>query len=261
VNGPLPILLSIPHGGTETPPEVAQRVVASPADVFEDGDSFTREIYHLGDRVAAVQSARIARAFVDLNRSEDDRPPANPDGVVKSATCFDRALYSEPLDDPAIERLLALYHRPYHASLENSARSAGAVLALDCHSMAAMPPPVAPDAGRPRPLFCLSNGEGRTCDDSLLAGLAARLAAAFECPAEEVLLNRPFKGGYITRRHGRNPLPWIQVEMNRVLYLADPWFDPRERRVDPERLLELRERFWTALTGLDLGVLRSPASG
>ena len=248
----LPILLSVPHGGTETPPEVADRVIASPRDVFEDGDAFTRDIYDLGDRVVHVQSARIARAFVDLNRAEDDRPPGNPDGVVKSATCFDRPVYSAPLEDEAIEALLAGYHRPYHAALEDAARSAGAVLALDCHSMAATPPPVAPDAGRPRPLFCLSNGDGTTCDDVRLRELASRLADAFECPPGEVALNRPFRGGYITRRHGRNPLPWVQVEMSRVLYLSDPWFDPDERRVEPERLLELRERFWKALSGLDL---------
>jgi formiminoglutamase len=116
--------------------------------------------------------------------------------------------------------------------------------------MAAMPPPVAPDAGRPRPLFCLSNAEGRTCDDGLLRQLAERLSEAFSCPRSEVSLNQPFKGGHITRRHGRNPLPWVQVEMNRSLYLAEPWFDRKERRVMPERLRELRERFWKALCRL-----------
>jgi formiminoglutamase len=244
----LPILLSIPHGGTETPPEVADRVVATPADIFEDGDAFAREIYDLGPRVAHVQSARVARAFVDLNRAEDDRPPANPDGVVKTATCFDRPIYSEPLDDKTAELLLARYHRPYHRGLEEAARHAGARLGLDCHSMAALPPPVAPDAGRPRPRLCLSNAEGRTCDDDVTARLAACLAEAFDCPAGEVALNRPFKGGYITRRHGRHPLPWIQMEMNRSFYLAEPWFDPARRQVDPERLRELRERFSRAVT-------------
>jgi formiminoglutamase len=250
---PLPVLLSIPHGGTETAPEVADRVIASAEEIFDDGDAFTREIYDLGDRVAHVQSARIARAFVDLNRAEDDRPPANPDGVVKTATCFDRPVYSKPLDDESANELLARYHRPYHEGLGNAARNAGAVLALDCHSMAAMPPPVAPDAGRPRPLFCLSNRDGATCDEERVQELSRHIADAFECPPGEVALNRPFKGGYITRRHGRRPLPWIQVEMNRSLYLAGPWFDPATRRVDPERLRELRERFWKALSALDLG--------
>ncbi len=245
---PLAILVSIPHGGSETPPEVADRVIATPEEIFDDGDAFTREIYDLGAGVAHVQSARVARAFVDLNRAEDDRPPRNPDGVVKTATCFDRPVYAEPLDADLTERLLARYHRPYHDALETAARQAGARLGLDCHSMAAEPPPVAPDAGRPRPLFCLSNAVGRTCDEEVVLRLASCIAEAFECPAREVALNRPFKGGYITRRHGRHPLPWIQVEMNRSLYLADPWFDREERRVDPERLGELRERFGRALS-------------
>jgi formiminoglutamase len=231
---------------------VADRVIASAADIFEDGDAFTREIYDLGERVSHVESASVARAFVDLNRAEDDRPPANSDGVVKTATCFNRAIYAAPLDDALTECLLARYHRPYHQRLENAARNAGAVLALDCHSMAATPPPVAPDAGRPRPLFCLSNGEGRTCDDALLSRLAESISEAFECPPGQVALNRPFKGGYLTRRHGRNPLPWVQMEMNRSLYLADPWFDRELRSVANDRLRSLRERFWRALSTLGL---------
>jgi formiminoglutamase len=245
---PLAILLSIPHGGSEIPPEIADRVIATPEEIFEDGDAFTREIYDLGTQVDHVQSAAVARAFVDLNRAEEDRPPKNPDGVVKTATCFDRPLYREPLDDPLTERLLARYHRPYHDALEHAARRGAARLGLDCHSMAAEPPPVAPDRGRPRPLFCLSNAEGRTCDDAVVARLAACLAEAFGCPLRDVALNRPFKGGYIVRRHGRRPLPWIQVEMNRSLYLAEPWFDRRRSRVDPARLGVLRERFGSALS-------------
>jgi N-formylglutamate deformylase len=245
---PLAILVSIPHGGSETPPEVADRVIATPEEIFDDGDAFTRDIYDLGTGVAHVQSARVARAFVDLNRAEDDRPPGNPDGVVKTTTCFDRPVYAEPLDADLAARLLARYHRPYHDSLEDAARQSGARLGLDCHTMAAEPPPLAPDAGRPRPLFCLSNALGRTCDDDVVARLAGCLARAFGCPDREVALNRPFQGGHITRRHGRNPLPWIQVEMNRSLYLAEPWFDREGRSVDPGRLLELRQRFEAALT-------------
>jgi len=249
---PLPILVSVPHGGTETPPEVRGRVSASAADIFDDGDAFTPEIYAVSDIVGHHQAARVARAFVDLNRAADDRPPSNPDGVVKTATCFDRPIYREPLDDPVIEQLIERYHAPYHATLSERARGGDLVLGLDCHSMAAMPPPVAPDSGTPRPLFCLSNGEGQTCDDDTLRRLAAAIARAFECSEDDVSLNRPFKGGYITRRHGRNPLPWIQIEMNRSLYLVEPWFDPETRTTSESRLAELRERFARALGSLDL---------
>jgi N-formylglutamate deformylase len=246
----LPVVVSIPHGGTETPAELGDRVLASDADVFEDGDAFTPEIYAIGDQIAHLQAARVARAFVDLNRAEDDRPPANGDGVVKTATCFGRPIYREPLDARLTETLLAAYHRPYHAALEAAAARPGLELGLDCHSMAATPPPVAPDRDQPRPLFCLSNALGTTCDDALLERVAASFASAFEVPPGEVALNRPFSGGYITRRHGRRPLPWIQVEMNRALYLAEPWFDPAARRVDGARLSELRARFLQAVRSL-----------
>jgi formiminoglutamase len=249
---PFPILISVPHGGTETPPEVADRVRATEAEVFEDGDAFTREIYDVASLVGHHQAAQIARAFVDLNRAEDDRPPGNPDGVVKTATCFDRPVYAEPLDDALTRRLIARYHRPYHAALTERARRGDLLLGLDCHSMAATPPPVAPDSATPRPLFCLSNGEGATCDDDVLRRLAAAIAEAFDLEDRDVSLNRPFKGGYITRRHGRNPLPWIQVEMNRSLYLAPPWFDPEARSVTTSRLEELRGRFSSALAGLKI---------
>jgi formiminoglutamase len=244
------VLISIPHGGTKTPPEVVGRVRASAAEIFEDGDAFTPAIYDIADKVAHVQVARVARAFVDLNRAEDDRPPANTDGVVKTATCFDRPVYDAPLDDALTETLLATYYRPYHAALSEAAHRAGLLVGLDCHSMAAFPPPVAPDADTPRPLFCLSNGEGRTADDTLLERLAEQIARSFECAPEEVALNRPFKGGYITRRYGRHPLPWIQIELNRSLYLAEPWFDAGRRTIDERRLVELRQRFAAAIAGL-----------
>ncbi len=71
-------------------------------------------------------------------------------------------------------------------------------------------------------------------------------------PTEQVALNDPFKGGYITRRHGGGRLPWIQVEMNRWLYLDTPWFDRDTLRVDPGRLAELRHRFRNALQRMPL---------
>lgn len=244
---PLPLVLSIPHGGTRTPPELADRVDAGPADVFADGDAFTPEIYDVGTLVAHVQAAEVARAFVDLNRAPDDRPPKNADGVVKTATCYGVPMYREALDAALVEEVLDRYYHPYHAALAEAARRPGMWLALDCHSMAATPPPVAPDAGRPRPLFCLSNGEGATCDAELLQRLARCFREAFECAPDQVALNAPFQGGYVTRHHGRNPLPWIQVEMNRALYLREPWFDPATRTLSPLRAGELRARFARAL--------------
>ncbi len=245
----LPVFLSIPHGGTETPKELHDRICITPQDLFDDGDAFTADVYDLSGEVAGVVKAEIARAFVDLNRAPEDRPPQNPDGVVKTATCLNRPIYKpgrEP-DEALTALLIERYHGPYHARLEAAGADPRIRLALDCHSMLPTAPPIAPDAGRRRPLFCLSNGNGRTAPTQLLEALAAAFAAAFEVPREEIGLNDPFKGGYITQRHGGGRLPWIQVEMNRSLYLAGPWFDRDTRQIHPGRLENLRDRFRDAL--------------
>ncbi len=249
-----PILLSIPHGGKQIPAELSDRVCITPHDLFDDGDAFTADIYDLGSETPCVVKTGIARAFVDLNRAPDDRPPLNPDGVVKTATCLNRPIYikgREP-DDVLTERLLERYHAPFHAQIVEAALDPGIKLALDCHSMLPAAPPIGSDHGITRPLFCLSNRDGATAPDALLVSLADAIAQAFEIAPSEIGLNDPFKGGYITRRHGGHPLPWIQVEMNRRWYLDPPWFDRDSLYVDPSRIAELRDRFRDALSRLRL---------
>ena len=77
--------------------------------------------------------------------------------------------------------------------------------------------------------------------------LRAAFAAAFSCAPEAIRLNDPFRGGHITRAHGGGSLPWVQVEMNRSLDLAEPWFDRRTRTLDPARSEDLRTRFLAAV--------------
>ena len=254
----LPVLLSIPHGGDRTPPEAASLSALDDAGIFSDGDACTREIYDLGDAVAAVHQAEVARAFVDLNRAPEDRPPDNPDGVVKSLTADRIAVWrggGAPPGDLA-NTLVARYWRPYHDRLAELATDRTLRVAFDCHSMAEFAPAIAPRPGEPRPRFCLSNAGGATASASLLADLADALAGAFDCPREEIRLNDPFQGGHITRRHGASfaagGTPWVQIEMNRNWYLADPWYDRTALTVDPERLAELRNRFRSALEALPL---------
>jgi formiminoglutamase len=229
-------------------------VVLSPHDQFDDSDACTKEIYDLGDRVAAVVAADIARAFVDLNRAPDDRPPQNPDGVVKSTTCFGVPVYRahDGIPRALADDLLAAYYHHYHETLRSLSTRSEIVLGLDCHSMLAVAPTIAPDRDAPRPLFCLGNDHDRACSRDLLKRLAASIADAFEIALGEIGLNVPFAGGYITRTYGGDPIPWIQVEMNRSWYLREPWFDRSTLTVAPERLADLQDRFKNALTALEL---------
>ena len=232
------------------PEELEGRICLSKADLFDDIDPSTREIYDLGQRVVAVITTNIARTFVDVNRAADDLPPADPDGVIKSMTCFRKPIYlkgQEP-DEKLTGRLLRDYYEPYHQRLREALQHKAIELAIDCHSMLAIDPPVSPAPGRARPALCLGNVHGKTCSMEVAKRLSNCFSEAFSLPEREVFLNQPFPGGHITRAYGGQPIPWVQVEINRAQYLAPPWFDRESLSIDPGRLQELNQRFEKALS-------------
>ena len=124
--------------------------------------------------------------------------------------------------------------------------SPGVLLGVDCHTMAAIGPPVGPDPGATRPAVCLSDGAG-TCPREWMeelahcfrAALAPALAtvdttvtaAAPDARAVQVTLNDPFRGGHVIRSHATE-LPWVQVEFSRAPILDDEG----KRRVVAEAL-------------------------
>lgn len=210
----LPLLISVPHAGLAVPPEVAHLNRLTRREIAEDSDQGAREIYGpLEDRVASFVTTAVARAFVDLNRAEQDM---RKDGVVKTHTCFNVPVYSGSLNADLIETLLERHYRPYHRRLTALA-DRNLMLGVDCHTMAAMGPPVAPDPGRPRPRVCIGNADGacpRDWVDALLVCFQRRFAG-------DVTLNNPFSGGHITRFHGRE-MPWVQIELRRGTFTDVP---------------------------------------
>ena len=214
----LPILVSVPHAGLRIPAEVSSSCILTPAEIVADGDEHAAEIYDIATEVAAYVTTDVARAIVDLNRAEDDR---RPDGVVKTHTCFNVPVYRNPLDDAAVETLLARYYRPYHDRLRALA-GRGVRLAVDCHTMLAAGPPIGPGPGVERPHVCLGDGDG-ACPRDWMACLERSFREQF---GPRVTRNDPFRGGYITRAHGAE-MPWVQIEISRAPFLSNS--DKRRR--------------------------------
>ena len=208
----LPLLLSVPHAGTDVPPEAQPYCVLTPEEIEADGDEGAAEIYALADAVDGHITASVARAIVDLNRSPDD---FRADGVVKTHTCWEVPVYSQFPPPEVVGALLDRYWHPYHQQLSDLGESGRFLLGLDGHTMASHGPPVGPDAGAARPLVCLSNADG-TCPTMWIEALRDALASRLD---GHVAINEPFQGGYITRSHAAE-MPWIQIELSRGPFLS-----------------------------------------
>jgi formiminoglutamase len=206
----LPFLVSVPHAGLAVPPEVQDICILTPEQIYADSDGGAAEIYYdLKNSVEAFISSEVARAIVDLNRAADD---FRKDGVIKTHTCYDVQVYSEFPSQELINQLLSDYYHPYHQQLEVLSDNSKIKVGIDCHTMAAVGPPIGPDAGKERPLVCISNADS-TCPDEWLYELGNCFKKVFH--REQVNINEPFKGGYIIRSHSTK-LPWLQIELSRT---------------------------------------------
>ncbi len=242
----LPVIISIPHSGNLVPQELSDRIILTENELFEDIDAYTCEIYNLNEKVEKVILTKIARTFVDLNRAIDELPPKNPYGLIKIFTAQRKQIYvtgKEP-DNELIKILIDKYYKPYHDEIIKTINENKNIkIGLDCHSMDPTGPLIAPDTGKRRPLFCLSNLNHNSSSKDIIEKLAFCIQQSFNISQSDVLLNNPFSGGHIIKTYGGKPIPWIQIEINKVLYLGSPWYDYQTNFIDKNRLKELNQMF------------------
>jgi len=249
-----PFLISVPHGGTDVPPELDGRLALRQQQIQYYCDPATRELYGFGSSVEAFIDTRISRMAVDLNRPPLPLPPRDPDGVIKTRTIDGKPVYRAE-GFPAltlIHRLMMAWYFPYHQRIDELIDQRDVQIAFDCHSMLPFGSGDQKDAGRKRPLICLGNNGDRkgrakkhgitTCPGSWVHALAEEFREEFSL-GREVTINNPFSGGFIANAHyWRKGVPWIQIEVNRLLY--EPGFSSEQSGT----VNTLQEKIWRVLT-------------
>lgn len=220
-----PLIVSIPHTGTELPDEIAGRLTVA-GRVLADTDWHLHDLYDFAPALGATTIfARYSRYVVDLNRPPDAAPlyPGRFETTLVPATTFD----GEPLygggdapDDGEIARRREAYFAPYHARLEalleETRARFGYALLFDAHSIRSTVPSLF--EGR-LPDLVLGTADGRAAAAPIAEAVAASNAASGLGHA----VDRPFKGGYITRRYGRpkEHVHALQLEMAQDLYMDE----------------------------------------
>jgi formiminoglutamase len=242
----LPILLSIPHGGVSVPTAVADRINLSPLELLIDSDTRTKEVFGFGDQVEGYVDTDIARCVIDVNREYR----TDQESVFKHYSHNKKEVWNERgLNELEREGLLCKHYHPYHQTIKEIIASTDIKMAIDAHAMI---PRKRAGEGKDkirRPLFCISNRGSKdsrypesniTAPFSLMKKLKRNLEEEFAdmllFDVEDVVrINDPFRGGYITAFHGKHPkIPFIQIEINRALYLP-PELDIRLEQSEKEK--------------------------
>ena len=224
--GTAPLLVSMPHVGTDIPDEIAA-TLAPVALRRADTDWHLDQLYSFVEQLgASTLAARWSRYVVDVNRPPEDTnlyPGLDTTGLCPVDTFGREPLYRsgrEP-SEAEVKRRLQRYWQPYHqqlrAELERLLALHGRVLLWDAHSIASMVPRFFD--GR-LPDLNLGTADGASCAPALEAAVAA---AARGQPRFTVALNGRFKGGYITRHYGQpqRNVHAIQLEMCQYLYMDE----------------------------------------
>lgn len=225
--GSTPLLISLPHVGTEIPPDIAERLLPRALQT-EDADWHLEPLYAFAkDLGAGVIVPRFARYVVDLNRPPENTPMYP--GANNTELCPTRFFTGEPLyregaapTDAEVARRVDTYWRPYHdalaAELARLHAAHGRAMLFDGHSIQAELPWLF--EGR-LPDLNLGTANGSSCASDLRDRFARVLAGH---AAHSHVVDGRFKGGYITRHYGRPAQGWhaVQMEMCWHCYMRPP---------------------------------------
>jgi N-formylglutamate amidohydrolase len=221
----LPVVVSVPHFGTQPLPHITSEDYCEPRfETFCYGfaDTFVGDLYgDLHEHGATVLATPFSRIFVDVNRRRDDFEHSDGivrsrRGVVRTHTMREVSIFARPLAPADLEARLQAHYDPYYSTLDTLLGQVrddyGYAILLDGHT------------GSPRRMgdhqVIIGTRHATTCAPEL----AARVAAIFAHHGFEVHDNvSGYAGGNIVATFGQPALRRVhalQLEINASLLIT-----------------------------------------
>lgn len=239
-----PVVFASPHSGRLYPKGFLDTCAAAMIDLRRIEDAYVdRLLADVHQSGAPVICGLVARAYVDLNRSESEMDPHmfdNPSPawfaqrsprVEAGLGCIPRVafngapIYSRKLPREEADRRLDKVYKPYHRALEALLRRAQAMFGqgwlIDCHSM-----PAETEASARSPDIVIGDRFGASCGQ----GLSDLVEGLFRDRGYTTARNSPYAGGFATLAHGQPGLGRhaLQIEVRRRLYLDEASVEPHD---------------------------------
>ena len=236
----VPIILSIPHCGTEFPDELEDHYRKEQLELLDDTDWFLQDLNDFAPALGITTIyAKYSRWVIDLNRDPESVALYNDGrlitGLTSTTNFIGDPIYKEGMEpDPnEVQRRLDSYYWPYYRKieqlLEERIERFGKVILWDAHSIRSIVPTIRKE---PFPQMILGDNDQQSADPVFINTTLMNLGSQYE-----VNHNDPFKGGHITRYFG-NParnIHALQLERNKNLYMDDS-----ETKYHPERAEKMR---------------------
>lgn len=250
--GSSPVILGLPHTGTDVPPDVWARL-NDEGKKLRDTDWHVHTLYDgLLPSVTTVR-ATFHRYVIDANRDPSGAslyPGQNTTGLIPLTDFDENPIWNsrQAPDEAETARRLAAFHRPYHealaAEIARVKAEHGIAVLYDCHSIRSVCPFLF--EGR-LPDFNIGTNDGTSCAPEIEKTVLDICAATV---GYMHVLNGRFKGGWTTRHYGRpeDGVHAIQMELTQSTHLEH---EALPFAYSPEKAEQLRIYLQTILTELE----------
>ena len=241
-----PLIIMSPHSGRNYESSFLNQTKVCLKELRKAEDSYIDLIFKKSPSDFNFIKANFPRMLVDVNRSpleidslmwdnhynhkltySNSAKVLSGIGVFPKVSLDGISIYEKLLPFSEARNRLLNYYFPYHKKIKlliNEAKKRHKIaIALDCHSMASK---IVDDETD----IILSNNFGRTSNMTILN----KLKQSFLSYGYKVKINKPFKGGFITKYYGnpKNNIHFIQIEVNKNLYLFESNYKIKKKKFE-----------------------------